>query len=226
MSAAWFQLMLPLLLMRVDDAKNTQHHNASTLDWRRPGILMCMKLVPAELYSVCILMKAIQQSVSEWLLYLGHWKGCPSLLLGSRTEQWTIINDCCVHAKLYKRTFFPFSLIATVFNWSLDMKLSRGSTVWTNRSWSNVSYVSFFSCSFSQLFVLFTFCQFQNPRVLLWVKKKDRALKFGRPFLYVFIFSFMLDLYIFLEFKHFVLIVVNVHKYDILDFLVHIWKKS
>ena len=35
----------------------------------------------------------------------------------------------------------------------------------------------------------------------------------------------MLDLYIFLEFKHFVLIVVNVHKYDILDFLVHIWKK-
>ena len=156
MSAAWLQLMLPLLLMRVDDIRNTQHNDASMFNWRRPRILMCMTLVPTELYSVCILMKAIQQSVSEWLLYLGHWKGCPSLLLGSRTEQWTIIIDCCVHAKLCKRTFFfPFSVIATVFKWSLDMKLSRGSTVWTNRE-SDLKWVTFHS--FLARFLVCLFC--------------------------------------------------------------------
>ena len=64
MGAALLQLTLLLLLISIDDTKNMLRNDASTFDWRRSGIIMCVKLVPSELCSVYPLTKVIQQSVT------------------------------------------------------------------------------------------------------------------------------------------------------------------
>ena len=61
--------------------------------------------------------------------------------------------------------------------------------------------VHLFPCLFSQLFVLFTFCQFQNPKALLWVEIEPWNLAVS---FFVYVSSYLrLDLHV--HIKHFVL---------------------
>ena len=175
--------------LKAAQKKQTQTPNTLTILMSRPiQKLKKVRVVYDCFRSSCITVPwiccvCVRASIIGQTLHYQH-----SLFNVFGSEIWTKITILmifwCLHIWTQKHLLFSF---CDCFVSKTLRNVHNLVNYW--RSCSIVSYVSFLSCLFSQWFVLFTVCPFQNPKVLLWVKVEPSNLESS---LFVYSSSFVL----------------------------------